>query len=286
MSLKHRLTKGAYPYAYFKDKTGEGKTPSYTLKYQQEYISLSYLDFNRAVQLHSGKLSITQQLILGLIYSNEYSKNDELEVNYLTDLAHKLENEATFSENSMLFFIEETYKKFDLTGTYYSGIIQGKAASFFLRCFEHTKDQSFKLLAKKCLCAAWKSVEEKGVLVRLPHDAVWVEEYPSPRPSMVLNGFLFYIIGLAEYLTFDDDIELKAKLDQCLSSLMSWVPNYKLDEGLLYSMYRWSFCNVHYTGIMKYQFEHLYLLTGLEIFQEYMKFADTLTNWKTFDTVI
>ncbi len=276
------MSRGSYPYDYFKTKTNTITTPSYKLDKVDKYHSLSYLDYQSVLKLHAGSRSITQELIVGLVYSNELSMNKEFDVDYIIDLASKLRAQSEFSENEMIFYFDEPYDRFDLKGKYYSGIVQGKAASFFLKCYQHTEDEKYREWAKKCLLSAWKPAKDDGVLRQLSYKNYWVEEYPSPNPSMVLNGFLFYIIGLAEYLALEEDATLKSHFELCLNSVLSWMPNYRLKNGLLYSMYRWSFCNVHYTGIMKYQFEHLYQLTGVSMFKEYAEFTDMLTNWKTF----
>lgn len=281
-----KIKRGVDPYTYFNDKTSPKSLTEYSLCYSDTYHSLVYLNNKKALKLHSGERSLTQDLIVGLVYYNELIKNNLLEGKLLIDLALALKEKATLSENRMTFYFNEAYDRFDVNGSYSSGIVQGKAASFFLRCYRHTKEEKFKLWAKNCLLSAWIPLDEGGVLRKLSNNQFWIEEYPSPRPSMVLNGFLFYIIALAEYLTIEDDDVIKNQFELSLQSVLTWMPNYKLGHGLLYSMYRWSLCNVHYTGIMKFQFEHLYMLTGIVIFKEYAEFTDHLTDWKTFNSII
>ncbi len=285
-ALGLKWTRGAYPFEYFKDKTKAVISTKFTLKYQDHYHSLAYLDYQKAEKLHFGERSITQDLIVGLVYYNELIEYQKLDIKYLVDLALKLKEKAEFSENGMIFWFNEPYARFDLKGQYYSGIVQGKAASFFLRCHLLTKEERFKKWAKNCLISGWKSTDQGGILRKLPNDHLWVEEYPSPKSSMVLNGHLFYIIGLAEYLSLEEDEILESQFKACLNSVMAWIPNYRQKNGLLYSMYRWNLCNIHYTGIMKYQFAHLYELTGISIFNVFADFTNRLTDWKTFERII
>ena len=280
------LSRGPYPYAYFKEKPLQYVESNCSLHFSNNYHSLSYLNFDRAQKVHAGEKSITQELIIGLVLYNDLIKDKNPDLQKLLGLASKLKQKAEYSENGMTFWFKEPYSRFNLKGKYYSGIVQGKAASFFLRCFMLTGEDIYREWAKKCLLSALKPVEQGGVLRKLPNDLFWIEEYPSPRPSMVLNGYLFYIIALAEYLSFEEDEILKTQFQTSLNSVLTWMPNYKLNKGLLYSMYRWNLCNVHYTGIMKYQFEHLYQLTSVPIFKDYAKFTDALTNWKAFHKLI
>jgi hypothetical protein len=285
-ALGLEFLRGSYPFEYYKNKIQVIPEYSYQLNFHPEYQSLSYLSFENAQKYHTGNRSITQELIIALCYSNECLTNNNLDLEYLIKLATSIQEKAIISESSMIFFLEKPYDRFDLTGKYYSGIVQGKAASLFLRCFIITKDKKYKEWARKCLTSCMKSISEGGVLVSLPNKNIWVEEYPSPKPSMVLNGFLFYIIGLAEYMGLDEDLELREILESCLKSVLVWMPNYKIKNDLLYSMYRWNLCNVHYTAIMKYQFEHLYNLTMIPIFKEYMDFTHEITDWNTFEKII
>lgn len=281
-----KSTRGLYPYEYFKVKVHPISKNEYSLKFNINYHSLAYLDHQKAINLHSGDRSVTQDLIIGLAYSNDIYSDKTTNKNYLIELAEQLKKKAEISEGQMIFYFNEPYGRFNLKGRYASGIVQGKAASFFLRCYRLTNDDRYQQWAKNCLISAWKPIEDGGVLRKLTGDQIWIEEYPSPKPSMVLNGFLFYIIGLAEYLSLENDKALLSNFEKCLESALTWMPKYRLKSGLIYSMYRWNLCNVHYTAIMKYQFEHLYLLTDIPVFQEYAQFADQLTNWTTFEKVI
>jgi len=285
-ALALKLTRGVYPFDYYKDKTTDFEVSAMVLKYHDNYHSLAYLDYQKAELLHTGNRSVTQDLIVGLAFYNDFIKDNDLDRDYLVDLSMKLKERADFSEDGMIFYFDEPYVKFDLKGKYSSGIVQGKAASYFLRCYLLTKDDKYKEWAKKCLLSSWQSIDNGGNLRKLPNDHSWIEEYPSPKPSMVLNGFLFYIIGLIEYLTIEEDAEMRLKLDACLNTVLTWTPKFRLKNGLLYSMYRWNLCNVHYTGIMKFQFEHLFMLTGIAVFRDYAKFCDELTDWDTFNKIV
>lgn len=285
-ALMLKMVRGAYPFDYFNAKIQSVNGLEFKLEFTDCYQSLDYLDYHEAIKLHPGNRSITQELIVGLVYYNGLLKNKKLTQTYIFELAEMLIVKGALKDNGLIFYFDETYSRFDLEGNYFSGLVQGKAASFFLRCFQLSNDANYKLLAKKCLLSAQSKIENGGVLRQLSNDLIWIEEYPSPKPSMVLNGFLFYIIGLAEYLSLENDDGLKSHLDLCLKSVISWMPNYRLKNGLLYSMYRWNLCNVHYTGIMKYQFDHLYNLTNIPIFKEYADFTNELTNWKSFSQLI
>jgi len=280
------MAKGVTPYEFFHRKVSKVDTPKYSSHFHDIYHALTYFEGELAAKFHAPPRSVTQNLILGLTYYNDHVRGHCDYQNEILQLADSLTERAEKQQDSMIFYFTESYQRFHLHGRYASAIVQGKAASFYLRCYRLTHEKHYLALAKKCLNAGMISIESGGVLRKLSSEFCWAEEYPSPSPSMVLNGFLFYIIGLLEFLSFEVDATLQAHLDQCMISVLSWLPHYRVESHLLYSMYRWSFCNVHYTGIMKYQFEHIYQLAGIETFKSFALFTDEITNWRTFRSLL
>ena len=270
------------PYAYFRKQISPQSVPEVQLKYIDRYHSLNYFNYTDAKKKHASPRSLTQELIIGLALYNQFVDDKNFIRQPILELAKKLEDSAEFKDDNMVFFFNESYNRFDLKGKYSSGLVQGKAASLFIRCFHITNNQKYLDFAKKCLLASNLSLKEGGFERQLDENQKWPEEYPSPTPSMVLNGALFYLIGLSEYLTESKDEILHEKFENYLETILSWMDFYKVKGGLLYSMYRWSLCNVHYTAIMKFQFEHLYKITGLAVFNDFANYTDDLTNWKVF----
>lgn len=279
-----KMTRGSSPFLFFKDRVEHSWDGKYELNYHDEYQSLSYFDFEEAILFHENNKSVTVDLILALVYHNSrVSQEAKVE---LLGMAENILKHASETDGVLSFVIDETYDKFGLSGKYLSAIVQGKAASLFIRCYQKTKDASWLDLARKSLNHCDVSVKDGGIKRLLLLDMEWMEEYPSERPSMVLNGFLFWLIALSEYCAVSDDKRYLKILETHLKSAINWLPSYRLKNGLLYSMYRWNHCNVHYMGIMKYQFEHLYQLTGVAIFEEYANLCDHNTNWSIFKKMI
>ena len=200
-----KLTKGSYPYTYFKDEVRDQWDGKYELSYNDEYKSLTYFDYEEAKAFHERNSSITIDLILALVYhDSRTSLESKVE---LLGMADDILNQAVDDNNNLSFVIKETYDRFELSGEYLSAIVQGKAASLFLRCYKKTDDKSWLDLARKSLNHFDIQVKDGGIKRQLPLDMEWMEEYPSERSSMVLNGYLFWLIGLGEYCAITNDSE-------------------------------------------------------------------------------
>jgi len=87
----------------------------------------------------------------------------------------------------------------DLKAPWISCMAQGEAASVLVRAYRLSGKQFYLNHAEESLDPFFKVIEEGGVQSRLSDGSIFVEEYPSAKPTHVLNGFLYALIGLGEY---------------------------------------------------------------------------------------
>ena len=76
-----------------------------------------------------------------------------------------------------------------------SGMAQGQAASLLVRAHCRTGARRYLRAARKALRSLTVHVRDGG-LKRRYHGHLWFEEYPTPRPTLVLNGNLQTLVGL------------------------------------------------------------------------------------------
>lgn len=87
----------------------------------------------------------------------------------------------------------------DLKAPWISCMAQGESASVLVRAYRLSGKQSYLDHAEKSLDPFFNVIEEGGVQSRLSDGSIFVEEYPLAKPTHVLNGFLYALIGLREY---------------------------------------------------------------------------------------
>ena len=167
---------------------------------------------------------------------------------------------------------------------FYSGITQSVIASVFTRAFLLTKEGKWKDLARDTLSQMFVPVGEGGNFTHDTEGYVWIEEYPKMgRLGMVLNGFIYSLIGVYEYLILcDGDDKLETYCQKMTESLFKTLYFYKFGRFTRYGRFEKTFENIDYQGRNYYLFKHLFELTNNEAFETLMHKANADVNWDDF----
>lgn len=260
------------------------KSRSYNYTKINQYLALSYFDYQTCINYYQSTSNhITVEIIKALVYYNTTDRVDHFFIEMVDNI---LDQYASIDSLYCAFNFSLKDKQYTFKETFLSGIVQGKAISLLVRAYIVTKDEKYKTLAQKSIEACKIPIAENGAF-RKVNGLSWVEEYPDlEKPSMVLNGHLFLLVGLIDYSTFVSDETYDRFLADLLDSTLMYLPHYRYGDDLLYELGRWKFCNVHYLGIMVPLFEHLYKLTNIEIFQEFQQITNKSCNWKLFNWLL
>ena len=96
---------------------------------------------------------------------------------------------------------------------------QGEAASVLIRGFRLTQNFTYLDLAEKSLEPFFFKIKEGGVQSHLSDGSIFLEEYPSATPTHVLNGFMFSLMGLAEFVDESEREKHRSLLNELIISL-------------------------------------------------------------------
>ncbi|EPJ1914338.1 D-glucuronyl C5-epimerase family protein [Vibrio cholerae] len=107
----------------------------------------------------------------------------------------------------------------DLKSPWISCMAQGEAASVLIRAYKLTGEDKYLLQAEKSLTPLFLPITEGGVQSVLPDGSIFLEEYPSLKPTHVLNGFLYALIGLGEYIDVTGSKVHQDLFDKLVNSL-------------------------------------------------------------------
>ena len=173
---------------------------------------------------------------------------------------------------------------FEVKAPWFAGITQGLCASVFCRAYYISKKEVFKQKARQSLEAMFIPLEKGGIFCKTSDGFDWIEEYPSEsRRSLVLNGFIFSIIAVCEFLILcEKDKIFEKRLHRLIESLFKTFHHYKFGQYLKYSQYSKSFQNISYQGLVICQFLHLFELTNNKAFKELATMLNQNMNWHAY----
>lgn len=166
---------------------------------------------------------------------------------------------------------------YGLEPPWYSGMAQGQVISVLARAYIITQDETLLPPIKQARNFMLCTTCEGGTLTYTPEGNVWIEEYPSEKPSLVLNGFMFCILGLYDYTQlFPDDTETYQIYRDCLESLKKSLRYYDTGSWLKYSRMNDNLAGRHYMRVQVRQMRQLFALTGDEYFDT------TAVKWESY----
>ena len=129
---------------------------------------------------------------------------------------------------------------------WYSAMAQGHAISLMCRLYSRTHEAKYLNAAEKALQVFENAVKENGVradfvLNTRNTSLIWFEEYPTqPEHLFVLNGFIYSVFGLTDFLTSDCSrvsfTRVKGLVLSALTSLKTLLNMFDLGTRTLYDL--------------------------------------------------
>lgn len=259
---------------------GKGKIEYYYLDLTEtlvDYTSTRYGEFDPEgiPKMGKGETAYYNEVVImnyGFILHTQILRNlNKTEnISTLKKIISCLNRRKKENNNYVFWPSEKEYKRYGLKAGFSSGITQGYAISFYLRMYELFGQKEYYETAKKAYNYLKLNKSEGGVRVTDSKGYLWFEEYPSEKPSYVLNGFIYVIFGL--YDAYKMKIDPQAEKDY-FSSLKTLKENiHKYDAGY------WSYyCQLLKELVMVYyqknvhvpQLMAMYYISGERCFKEY-----------------
>lgn len=160
-----------------------------------------------------------------------------------------------------------------LKAPWISGMAQGEALSVLTRAYSLTKDSRYAETARKAALIMRVPVSEGGVLSQYEDGTPCIEEYsyPQGQPSHVLNGFIYALFGLYDYLTVFEDPGYRGFYQECIEALSRNLRRYDIGYWSRYDLASDGVnpASYNYHDLHIAQLRALYSLTEVEIFQRY-----------------
>lgn len=252
------------------------------------YIPFTYWqhhkDFEKTISLKDGIAtaeigqiaSPLNAAIYSLVLSNDFIcfKDQQLLDGHLVQLEY-LKNIVEADEKGSYWLHKEDIHKFDLFGEWSSGITQGIVSSALLRAYYHTGEKKWLSLASQAIDYCFHANSE--IMNDLGNNEYWIEEYPNPKAHGVLNGYLFFLIALAELNVFENQ---KDRLQRGIQTLINYLPSLQFEKHLKYAIALPQFSNILYRTIHYFQLLHLSNIIQSPALEEIAKHWSKQLNWK------
>jgi hypothetical protein len=167
-----------------------------------------------------------------------------------------------------------------------SSFAQARAINILLRAFQLTNRAEYREVAERALTPLQYSVKEGGVTSFLS-EGWFYEEYPSLQtPVLVLNGMIFSLFGIYDYMRVFPENSLASQLfRQGTETLLNILPRYDMGFWSKYSLCEADFhpavdpSTIGYHHLHILQLEVMHQLTGQSLFLEYAKKWKKDANW-------
>jgi hypothetical protein len=167
-----------------------------------------------------------------------------------------------------------------------SAFAQSRGISILLRAFQLTGENKYFNVATNALKIFDVPSDQNGVTTFTKYGPAY-EEYPAPFPTLVLDGFIFSLFGLYDYVRVErGNLQAKALFDKGVTTLKDILPQYDLGFWIKYNLCSQPFypqidpASITYFRLVNSQLRLIYRITDNSAF---VKIAD---KWKNYDRFI
>jgi heparosan-N-sulfate-glucuronate 5-epimerase len=154
--------------------------------------------------------------------------------------AHLIEAQEPDGTWPHLVAMPHTYR---LDPPWLSAMAQGEGASLFVRVHAETGEERYADAARRALACFSVPVAAGGVEARLG-DGPFFEEYPTPVPSLVLNGGVFALWGAHDVGAALGDATAARRFEDGLAALAANIDRFDTGYWSRYDLYPFRIRNI------------------------------------------
>jgi len=181
-------------------------------------------------------------------------------------------------ESEREFRVPYRFDFFDMVkGPWLSALAQAQAGSFLMRAYILSGNNDYRMLAKK----AFNAINATNKLDIILFDYRWAEEYPTEKPSCVINGLAWVIMSMLEFVqVFPDEQEIKKQVQDYIRTYKENVDKYDLEKyKIRYSLMNDRLVNNSYRGFQCLQMLQIYWYTkDLFFYNRHLKWQDNFDH--------
>ncbi len=111
-------------------------------------------------------------------------------------------------------------------GSWLSALTQGNAISVLVRAYQLTHDALFVEVARRAVRTFERDILDGGVSTPVGGDGVFFEEVAVYPAAHMLNGFIFALIGLYDYVALTNDAQIEKLIERSLKTMHSFLDEF------------------------------------------------------------
>ena len=294
IEISNDLTSSNLGYYYIPFDENISKLNKLLHSFDQDGIPLNttYIDVKEQ-KLHYYPISIGQY---GLSVFHSYLKtNSEEKKEHFLRIAEWFYNNKTEDDELGVYWLTDVEKpEYKVTKPWKSAFTQSRGLSIMMRAWQLTGDNKYLEACEKALIPFTKDISNGGVAVDLNSNNAFYEEYVAEKPTRVLDGHIFSLWGLYDFIRVidkekDQEAHLLSKelFDKGIEGLINSLPKYDMGFWVLFNRCDLKHypkkdpCTIGYLRLISRQLEILYKITNRKELKDYStKFSkyDRLTN--------
>ncbi len=281
----HSEELGHYYFVFEEERVSQGKDQALIKKIDKNGIPINrtYVDVTSKEYVYF-PISIGQ---MGLAVFHTYlrTKSEEDRDRFLKFVDWFYRNGERDEHLGVRWMTDVPLPQYRNPGPWQSAFAQSRGISILLRGYQLTGEQRFANMAERALVPFTMSVSEGGVTAFTEWGRFY-EEYTAELPTLVLNGMIFSLCGVYDFLRVFPENKLARKLfEEGIQTLIRILPEYDLGFWSRYNLCRVDWyprvdpATVGYQRLHVVQLEMLHRLTKEKLFKEY---ADRFREQENF----
>ncbi len=166
-----------------------------------------------------------------------------------------------------------------LSAPWYSGLAQGQGISVLLRAHQLSGDSRYLYAARSAFQSFTVDVSQGGVACYDEQGHLWFEEYIVAPPTHILNGFLWALWGVYDYVLATGDVEARKRFESSVQTLRGRLKDF--DTGF-WSLYEQSGTRLRMIASPFYHSLHIVQLRVMEKLTGERFFAEFADRWDSY----
>jgi glycosyltransferase involved in cell wall biosynthesis len=214
------------------DTKGISSLPGYPIE-MSVYLNLPHCAFNGAgipFQVGSYGYNPTTIIYYALAHWNLYlATNNEDSLNiFLKQARWLVEHEVIIDEDASGWPLSFTHPDVATNGYWLSALTQGCGISVLVRACKLTGDNTYLKVAHRIIGTFTRDILDGGVSTPVAKEGIFFEEVAIYPAAHMLNGFMFALLGLYDYIMLTDNTQIAELIRHALATMHSLLDEFDL----------------------------------------------------------